>query len=336
MDSHRSYYDDKIDLLRDLFGTKEVRVEPCRIEVDGRTFPVLDDVIILLEPRQYTASVRKRLSLPGPRGGEPGAFARDVQSTFGAEWKRYGDALSEHELEFRRYFDLIDLDGLRNRRACDLGCGAGRWSRFLKDKVRELILVDFSDAIFKARAKLSGAHNCLFFMEDLKRLPFRENFCDFLFSLGVLHHLPTPCLEEVRALRKYASRLLVYLYYALDNRPSYFSPLLKAVTGCRTLLSRFRHPDFRELVSFLGAILVYKPLVSLGRALQPFGLGRHVPLYDIYKDKGLKRIEQDVYDRFFTPVEQRVTRKEILALSDSFSKVTVSDRIPYWHFLCER
>lgn len=331
-----SFYDDKIDLLRDLFGAREVRAEPRRIEVDGRAFPVLDDVIILLDPEQCTPNVRRRLALPAAPGGAGRDFARDVQSTFGAEWERYGGAMAEHEAELRRYFDLVDLDGLRGRRVCDLGCGAGRWSRFLRDRVRELVLVDFSDAIFAARAALAGSGHCAFFMGDLKRLPFRDDFCDFLFSLGVLHHLPTPCLEEVRALRRFAPRLLVYLYYALDNRPFYFDPILRVVTGARSFLSRFHHPDFRKLVSFLGALLVYQPLVSLGKALQTFGLGRHVPLYDIYRDKGLRRIEQDVYDRFFTPIEQRVTRKEILALEDSFSKVTVSDQIPYWHFLCER
>ena len=30
-----------------------------------------------------------------------------------------------------------------------------------------------------------------------------------------------------------------------------------------------------------------------------------------------------------------VTRAEILSLTDTFRKVTVSDHLPYWHFLCE-
>lgn len=330
------YYGDKTELLRDLFGAREVRAESGRIEVDGRAYPVLDDVVILLDPAQCTPNVRRRLALPPIPPGAGRDPARDVQSTFGAEWEQYGGAMAEHEAEFRRYFDLVNLEDLRSRRVCDLGCGAGRWSRFLRDRVRELVLVDFSDAIFAARAALAGAGRCAFFMGDLKRLPFREDFCDFLFTLGVLHHLPTPCLEEVRSLRKYAPRLLVYLYYALDNRPAYFRPLLRTVTGARSFLSRFRHPDIRKLASLLGALLVYRPLVGLGKALQTFGLGHRVPLYDVYRDKGLRRIEQDVYDRFFTPVEQRVSRKEILELKDSFARVTVSEQIPYWHFLCER
>ncbi len=31
-----------------------------------------------------------------------------------------------------------------------------------------------------------------------------------------------------------------------------------------------------------------------------------------------------------------VSREQIMGLTDSFSRVLVSDRIPLWHFLCER
>jgi ubiquinone/menaquinone biosynthesis C-methylase UbiE len=109
----------------------------------------------------------------------------------------------------------------------------GRWSFFAKDHCREIMLVDFSDAIFMARKNLADADNALFFMCDLKRLPFRDGFADFLFCLGVLHHLPTPCLDEVRALRRAAPKLLIFLYYALANRPWYFGVLVKIVTAVR-------------------------------------------------------------------------------------------------------
>ena len=68
-------------------------------------------------------------------------------------------------------------------------------------------------------------------------------------------------------------------------------------------------------------------------------LGAHatkVPFYSIYGHMNLGRIRQDVYDRFFTRIEQRVSKKEILKLSDTFSEIIVSDGLPYWHFLCRK
>ncbi len=329
-------YKDKIDTLKKIFGTESLVLKDDGLQVGGRFYPILDDVILLEDSSRYSPFVAARLGLRRAAGPSGAAFAEDIQYTFGEEWSRYDQILPEHEDEFRRYFDLVDLDSLKDARVCDLGCGIGRWSRFLSGKCRELVLVDFSDAIFVARRHLAKDPNALFFMGDLKALPFADDFCDFLFCLGVLHHLPTPCLEEVRALRRYAPRILVFLYYALDNRPAYFRALLGLVTAVRVVLSRIRSPIFRRVFSWMGALFLYKPLVWLGAALNTVGLGSRVPLYDFYQGKSLRRIEQDVYDRFFTRIEQRVTRKQIESLRDAFSEVTVSPHLPYWHFTANR
>jgi len=329
------YYQDKLHSLQEIFGTEQIEVTADRLTVDGRSYPILDDVIVLTAPSEYTAYVRQRLG-QAATGAAGGAYAEDVQFSFGEEWKAYAELLPEHEQEFRQYFDLVELAQLRGKRVCDLGCGMGRWSHFLQAHVAELVLLDFSDAIFVARKNLASAGNCLFFMGDLQQLSFNPDFADLIFSLGVLHHLPTPCLDEVRKLKVYSPRVLVFLYYALDNRPWYFRALLRLVTAVRRLVCGVRSPWFRKLFSLAGTFGVYLPLVLLGRLLKPFGLASRVPLHDFYRSKSVQRIEQDVYDRFFTSIEQRVSRAEILALSDTFSRVRVSEGLPYWHFLCER
>lgn len=332
-----AYYDNKLETLKSLFGVDDVALEDDALVVAGRRFPIIDDVIILLKPDRFTHYVAAALEarktrLDGLVRGRPD----DIQSTFGEEWQEYHEVLAENRREFDQYFDLIDVRTLKDARVCDVGCGNGRWSFFLKDCCREIILLDFSDAIFVARRNLSSAANAVFFMGDLQDIPFTKDYCDLIVCFGVLHHLPTPCLDAVRALRSFAPRLLVFVYYALDNRPAYFRPLLRIVTVFRRVLWRIQHPGFRRTFSRVVAAGVYRPLVWLGSVLELIGLGRHVPLYEPYRQKSFRRIEQDVYDRFFTRIEQRVTRQEILRLRDSFTSVTVSDSIPYWHFLCIR
>jgi SAM-dependent methyltransferase len=325
------YYDNKLGTLRDIFADKEAAFKDGFFFACGKQYPVINDVIILCDPSEYTVFVKNKLA--GSEGTGDSGIARDIQSTFGEEWKSYSKILPEHEKEFLQYFDLTPPETLKGKRCADLGCGMGRWSYFLSKYAKEIILVDFSDAIFVARENLKERDNCLFFMCDLKKMPFRDNFADFIFSLGVLHHLPAPCLEETRKLKKYAPELLIFLYYALDNRPVHYRLILKAVTIVRSFIWRIENKPFRKLFSLMGTYFLYIPLVILGKILRPFGIARHVPLYDFYKDKSPKRIEQDVYDRFFTRIEQRVTRKQILALKDTFQSVTVSENIPYWHFL---
>jgi SAM-dependent methyltransferase len=331
-----SYYSNKISALADLFGAKSVEVEEGAVVVDGRRFPVVDDVIVLLEPGMYTRHVADSLGAAPDRVIESrNPFASDIQSTFGQEWLAYPEVLTEHEDEFRQYFDLIDMGSLEGATVCDLGCGSGRWSHYLHKRCRRLILVDFSDAIFVARRNLQDSTNTLFFMGDLTNLPFRRQFADMVICLGVLHHLPVPALYAVRRLRTMAPRILVYLYYALDNRPAHFRVALRVVTAVRWGTGRLRRPAARNALAWAIAVTVYVPIVAVGTTAGRLRLGKFVPLHDTYKGKSLRRIRQDVYDRFFTRIEQRVSKASILKLNDTFSKVTISPNLPYWHFLCE-
>jgi SAM-dependent methyltransferase len=331
IDSH--YYDRHVDILEDLFGCP-VQVRAGELVTPSVTYPIVEDVIVLLAPEEYPVYLAARQGL---RRSESDTIERQIQDSFSDEWRQYSAILPEHAEEFDNYFDLIDLATLRESRVCDLGCGIGRWSSFLAPHCRELILVDFSDAVFVARRNLRGCERALFFLGDIMKLPFRDDFSDFTFCLGVLHHLGTPALSAVSSIGRYAPLLLVYLYYALDNRPRYFRLLLALVSAVRGALSRVKSPRVRWGVAALVAALVYEPLVALGHVFDRRGYGAKVPLFETYQRKSLHRIQQDAYDRMFTPVEQRVTRREIREqLKGRFNSITVSERPPYWHFLCRR
>jgi len=329
------YYADKLEQLEDVFGAP-VHLESDAVVVGRARYPVVDDVILVLDPGHWPPMVRERVGAHDESAAH-GPFSPDIQFGFGEEWSEHSAILPEHGDEFAAYFDLVDLASLRDCRVADLGCGSGRWSHFLAPHCREMVLVDFSTAIFVARKNLRNARHALFFMADVTKLPFRRHFCDLAFSLGVLHHLPVGALEAVKHLRDSAPRLLIYLYYALDNRPWHFRVILSWVTAVRRVLARVHNRALRRIISKAIAGGVYLPLVAAGRAALAIGLDRYVPLYDTYKGKSLRRIEQDAYDRFFTSIEQRVTRRDILAaLGPYFDSIIISDGQPWWHFLCLR
>ena len=112
--------------------------------------------------------------------------------------------------------------------------------------------------------------------------------------------------------------------------------ILGLVSYLRLRLSKIHNSRFRTAFSKAASLFLYVPLVYIGRLLDRGGLGSYIPLYQAYRNSSARRIEQDVYARFFTSIEQRVARKDILELGDVFSRVIVSEHIPYWHFLCER
>lgn len=332
----KGYYADKAESLADIFGASRVQVSANHLVVGGHEYPIIDDVIILLEPSQYPESLKTRLA-PGAGSTAVERYAPEIQLHYGKFWEEWSELLPYHEREFAEYFDLVDLSSLDQVRVCDLGCGMGRWSYRLlqRARCREAVLVDFSEAIFTARRLLVGFPKTLFFMGDITRLPFRPGFADFIMALGVLHHLPVDCLQVVRQLKQYAPRLLIYLYYALDNKPFYYRWLLNLYTPLRLSLWQVRSDRFRVAFSWFGLLFFYLPFIGLGYLLKPFGLSKYVPLFEEHHWAGLEGMRHSVYDRFFTHIEQRVKRTQIEELRDTFVRVTIADGQAYWHFLCE-
>jgi len=331
-----SYYADKIDSLSDMFGAPVELVGDTLI-VEGRRYPIVEDVIVLLDPSQYPASLRARLGGAGQPNSYAG-FAEEIQDHYSKFWSEWSEVLPYQEREFNEYFDLVDLSSLEGKRVADLGSGMGRWSYMLAQRcqVKEIALVDFSEAIFTARRLMAGSPSAFFFMADLTRLPFRHGFADFIMSLGVLHHLPFDCLKVVRDLRVFAPRLLVYLYYALDNKPFYYRWMLKMYTPLRKVTYRLRWQPFKVAFSWVALVCFQLPFIALGYILRPFGLSKYVPLFDEHHWAGIEGMRHSVYDRFFTQIEQRVTRAQIRTLEDSFARVTLAEGQAYYHFLCEK
>ena len=292
------------------------------LSVSSRCYPIVDGVILLDEcPVSDTTQ----------RGTQD-----DVRRSFSEEWGAFGDILPEHDDEFSGYFDLVPLRSLSGKTVMDIGCGSGRWSRIIASKCDVVVLIDFSDAIFVAKRNLGDTSNAIFFRGNLNDLPFVNDCADFLFCLGVLHHLELNCLEATRRTMRLSRNGLFYLYYALDNRPPYYSPLLKVVTVTRQACTRVRSRRVRLWLSRLIALTVYKPLVVLGSVLSTANVELDVPLHAGYKNKSLRRIEQDVYDRFFTSIEQRVTRSQIFHELSTEFEIEISNREPYWHFTLQR
>src|SRR6188768_2658782 len=154
---------------------------------------------------------------------------------FGKEWSRFDQsALDPNELnaEFERYFKVFPWDELPpEATGFDLGCGSGRWARFVSERVGNLHCIDASDAALQvAQKNLSDRQNVEFHSASVDSIPLPDESMDFGYSLGVLHHVP----DTVEALKSCVLKLksgapfLVYLYYAFDDRPVWFRAVWKA------------------------------------------------------------------------------------------------------------
>jgi glycosyltransferase involved in cell wall biosynthesis len=257
---------------------------------------------------------------------------------FGREWSSFDQApVSEADLEkrFGEYFRLFPWQQLPAEPVgFDLGCGSGRWARFVAPRVAMLHCVDASPAALAvAERNLREQGNCRFHLASVDQMPFAPGSLDFGYSLGVLHHVPDTaagiraCVEPLKP----GAPLLLYLYYALDERPTWFQALWRVADLGRRILSRLPH---RAKVATTGAIaaLVYLPLAKLARGLERAGRNVDAVPLSTYRRVSFYTMRTDALDRFGTRLEQRFTAAQVRAMMEAagLERVEVSPEPPYW------
>ena len=315
-----NYYFDKINFLEEIFGTHNIKLNDQSIVINNIKYPIIDDVIIM----HKNLVDEKKIS---------------TIKSFGNEWIEFNEITSEHFDEFNLYFDLVDLNKLKNKKIIDIGCGIGRWSKILIDKINidKLVLLDLSDSIFIARKFFRENNNVIFIQQDLEKIQFKKNSFDFLACLGVLHHLPNREKNIINELSNISNYSLFYLYYKLDDMSKGFKFIFFFADIIRRILSKSNNEKINILVSYFITIIFYLPFVIIAKFLKKIGLQNSRFPLSFYENASFFRIRQDAYDRFFTNIEFRTSKEEIHKIYGKyFNKITISKIKPYWHFICER
>lgn len=122
---------------------------------------------------------------------------------FGYQWNRWARVQFEDQNLGRpmqghttRMFETItgfSAETLGGKTVLDIGCGPGRFTDVAVNMGARVVALDYSSAIDAAQANFTGkAADILFLQGDALRLPLKENSVDVSFSIGVLHHTPSP------------------------------------------------------------------------------------------------------------------------------------------------
>jgi len=273
-------------------------------------------------------------------GSEQNIDRKTVES-FGEEWTKF-DSFSPEEIKNAgdQYFDIVSDKVLnKNTVVLDLGCGTGRWSKYIGDKAGFIEAIDPSAAVFAAQHLTSDMDNIRITQASSDNIPFADESFDMMMSLGVLHHIPDTELALKSGVKKVkkGGYVLLYLYYALDNRSFIFKSIFYASALLRFLVSS--SPAFlKKIVCDLIAVFIYMPFVILSKMVKSISVGNQlyqkIPL-SYYIDKSFNIIRNDALDRFGTPLEQRFTRMQIeqMMKNSGLSEILFSENMPYWHVI---
>ena len=265
---------------------------------------------------------------------------RKVVSDFGREWKAFNHQHIEESLlhsAFDSYFHFFPFDDLKNAEGFDMGCGSGRWAKFVAPKVGLLKCMDPSEAALdEARMNLKALQNCSFECAGVDNSVLKNESQDFGYSLGVLHHIPDTslALESCSSKLKPGAPFLLYLYYRFDNKPTSYYLLWRLSDILRNVISRLPF-KIKYIISQLIALFVYLPLARTTLLLDKIGINvSNFPL-TWYKNEPFYIMRTDALDRFGTSLEQRFTKDEIskMLLNAGFENIKFSDREPFWTVL---
>jgi ubiquinone/menaquinone biosynthesis C-methylase UbiE len=264
-------------------------------------------------------------------------------NSFGEEWTKFSD-FSEKEIQTLgdEYFDIVTSEHInKNSVVLDMGCGTGRWTKYLSSKVKFVEAIDPSDAILSAAHLLKNEKNVRISKAGSESIPFEDNTFDFVFSLGVLHHIP----DTQQAMQMCVNKLkkdgyfLVYLYYSLDNRGVFYNFTFLLSNLVRKLISSMPANLKKVLCDFI-AYVVYLPMIGLSNLLSFFGIksiAQKIPLHH-YSGKSLNVIRNDALDRFGTPLEQRFSKSEINSTMEKcgLKNIVFSENAPFWHAIGQK
>ena len=184
--------------------------------------------------------------------------------------------------------------------------------KFIAPKVGKLHCIDPSNAIYVAKKKLQKFKNVRYHQKSLDSSGLKNKSQDFGYMLGVLHYVPNAraAIKSCAKLLKPGAPILLYIYYALDNRPLWFKYLWKLSNLLRLIISR--SPKFLNfIVCDLIALFIYFPLARISLMFENFGINlKNFPLH-FYRKSSFYVMRTDSRDRFGTPLEKRYSKNDI-------------------------
>ena len=222
-----------------------------------------------------------------------------TEDAFSAKWKKYNKVFHG-----KKWFDtqkkwFLERFGWKNSknfemflesrsRILDAGTGIGNSAKFFSSNPNsQVFAIDASESIDFAYKKYGHIKNIHFLQADIRQLPFKPNFFDFICSDQVLHHTKdtrTSFLKLSKLLSK-KGLISIYVYNKKSPMREYADNYIREIT---TRMSEKECVEFSKDMTNLG-----KNLSKLNKKIT---IPRDIPILGI--KKGTFDVQRFIYWNF--------------------------------------
>jgi len=240
---------------------------------------------------------------------------------FGWQWRHFVEMHPEFEEQFLDWVHPLRPEFFAGKLVLDAGCGIGRHAYFAaRYGASEVVAMDLSAAVETAREVLADLPNAHVVQGDIYRPPFRlgdgGGDFDFVYSIGVLHHLPNPHAGFTSLLRfvRPGGTIFGWVYGHENNGVvhHFINPLRKTLTA--------RLPrQAVNAISWPMAVVLQGVVKGVYGPLHGTAVGRRLPSSEYLASLsrfGFRQNHTIVFDHLVAPTAFYLRREEYTAWFD--------------------
>lgn len=291
----------------------------------GRIYPVINgiprllpDALVHLVPafhKEFFRKNRARLASFLARGAERDeydwwAVEERTLGSYSYQWRKFKEMFPEWEEVFLRSIAPIEPSFFRGKLGLDAGCGFGRSLYYAAFYEAEIIGMDLSEAVEAARENTRRFPNVHVIQADIFHPPLRERSLDFVYSIGVLHHLPDPKrgFLTLTSLLALGAPIFIWVYSRGRGRQIALFNLMRVISTRLPL----RVLDLLCLgIAATHWALWIAPYRLLSRFRRMRWLAQHLP-FTLYSRYPFQVLHADWFDGLSVPLVNYYRREEIV------------------------
>jgi SAM-dependent methyltransferase len=239
------------------------------------------------------------------------SFDETTKESFGYSWAKFSDIYENQKEDFLNWIYPVKPGFFKGKIVLDAGAGTGLHSCFSDEfGAREVWAMDLSSAVKVARENCRDHANVHIVQANLYAPPFPKKAFDYVFSIGVLQHLP----EKEKAVRALSSLVKTGGSLSLWVYSDGVSPAVKSLVGALRFVTLRLNLRLVYWISYPWAGLFYL-LSRTARVLSGLPLLRNLlPMKDyfLYMSRfPFKYQHNTVFDQLIAPRTYYFKKEEL-------------------------